>query len=248
MTYRVNEVAKLAGISVRTLRYYDQVGLLSPKRSVDCEYREYNDADLKRLLQILFLKELEFSLKEIQEILQSTDEQDVFFMKQRALLVEKKNRLEVIIQSLDEMTQVGKGVDMMEKMIQAFDMSEIEAHKKKYAKEVKERYGKTEAYRESEEKTKAYKEKDWERITAEGNIFFQSFAKLMDQGPDDAAVQTCLGEYQRYITRSFYQCNIDIFRGLGQLYVTDSKFTANIDQHGEGLAEFLSQAIAIYCD
>ncbi|BES63826.1 MerR family transcriptional regulator [Gottschalkiaceae bacterium SANA] len=248
MIYRVNELAKLAGISVRTLRYYDQVGLLSPKRSRDSEYRLYDDGEVKRLMQILFLKELDFSLKEIQKILQSTEEQDIFFRKQRALLVEKKNRLEGIIQSLDEMTKSKKGVDVMEKMIKAFDMSEIEAHKKKYAEQVKKQYGNTEAYRESEERTKKYKEKDWERIIDEGNEFFRSLAKLMDLEPGDAEVQNCVEGYRSYITRSFYQCHIDIFRGLGQLYVTDPKFTANINQHGDGLAEFLSQAIAIYCE
>jgi DNA-binding transcriptional MerR regulator len=208
----------------------------------------YDDVEVKRLMQILFLKELEFSLKEIQKILQSTEEQDVFFEKQRALLVEKKNRLEGIIYSLDEMMKSKKGVDVMEKMVKAFDMSEIESHKKKYAEEVKKQYGNTEAYRESEERTKMYKEKDWERITDEGNDFFRSLAKLMDLEPGDAEVQNCVEGYRSYITRSFYQCRIDIFRGLGQLYVTDPKFTASINQHGDGLAEFLSQAIAIYCE
>lgn len=248
MAYQVNEMAKLAGVSIRTLRYYDQMGLLCPKRLPDSEYRSYSERDLERLLQILFLKELDFSLKEIRSILQAeTDLQDLL-RDQRSLLVERKMRLEKIIQSLDRVIESGKGVEAMKKSIKAFDMSKIEAHKKAYAQEVKTRYGKSDAYRESQQKTEGYSEKDWERITAEGDEILKTLAQLMDKDPKDKTVQLQVDRYRDYITRSFYTCTPEIFRGLGQMYQADPRYKEKMDVHGQGLTDFLSQAIAIYCD
>jgi len=159
LAYQVNEMAKLAGVSIRTLRYYDQMGLLCPKRLPGSEYRYYSDQDLARLLQILFLKELDFSLKEIRLILQTESDLQDLLRKQKSLLVERKVRLEAIIQSLDRLIESGKGVEAMKKSIKAFDMSKIETHKKAFAQEVKIKYGKSDAYHESQQKTEGYLKK-----------------------------------------------------------------------------------------
>jgi hypothetical protein len=112
---------------------------------------------------------------------------------------------------------------------------------------VERRYGESEAYRESLKRTEGYGAQDWERIMGEGDEIFRSLAGLMDKDPEAPQIQALVGAYRDYITRSFYSCTMEIFEGLGQLYVTDPEFQANIDKHKKGLAEFLSQAIALYC-
>lgn len=251
MAYRVKEVAEMVGISVRTLHHYDQVGLLKPESLSPAGYRHYNDRDLERLQQVLFFKELGFNLKEIKAILDSLG-----FDRQRALethkelLLERKKRIEKIIESVDKtLDSLRRGKKMSQKdMFAGFDMAEIERHREKYAEEVKQKYGKTEAYRESEKKTSQYTKDDWAAITAQASAIYQKIAGAMDRGPADPEVQEAVGEWRQHITDHFYNCTLEIFRGLGDLYVEDRRFTENIDKTRPGLAAFLREAMHIYCD
>lgn len=136
----------------------------------------------------------------------------------------------------------------MKKAIKAFDMNKIEVHKKQHAEEVNKKYGKLDAYQESQKKIEGYSAKDWGRITAEGDQILKTLAQLMDKDPKDNQVQQQIDAYRDYITRSFYTCTLEIFRGLGQMYQADPRYTEKMDVHGEGLTDFLSQAIAVYCD
>lgn len=250
LTYKVNEVAQLAGVSVRTLHYYDQIELLKPASITPAGYRIYTGADLERLQQILFFKELEFSLEEIKAILS-----DPNFDRQRALtahkavLLQKKERLEKIIESVEKTIDSLEGGRKMDKkeMFAAFDMTEIQKHKEKYAKEVREKYD-PQVVEESEKRTAKYTKNDWAKILGSWNAKYQEIVALMDQGPADPEVQKIIGEIRQLITDHFYTCTPEIYRGLAELYVTDQRFTANIDQHKEGLAEFLKAAMDIYCD
>ena len=129
-----------------------------------------------------------------------------------------------------------------------FDMTEIESSKKKYAKEVKERWGKSDAYIESEKKCNNYSKDQWQEINEEFRGILKSFATNMNnKTPDSEEVQALVKEWQSFITLRWYNCTNEILKCLGQMYVQDERFKKNIDQNGEGTAEFLSQAIAIYC-
>ncbi|NFM79735.1 MerR family transcriptional regulator [Clostridium botulinum] len=241
----------MAGISVRMLHHYDKIGLLDPESVSDAGYRLYSDENLDRLQQILFFKELNFPLQEIKIILDSPN-----FNKKEALethkqlLLEKKIRLEKIIQSVDKtISSIEGGIKMNKKeVLGAFDMTEIEEHQKKYSEEVKNKYGNTSAYKESNEKTSKYTKEDWNNIMKDWDIIYKKLANLMDKNPDDKEVQEYIHQFREHISKNFYDCTPEIFRGLGELYVNDERFTANIDKYKTGLSKFLREAINVYCD
>ncbi|MGL4772217.1 MAG: MerR family transcriptional regulator [Clostridium sp.] len=251
MSYKIKEVAELVGISVRTLHHYDEIGLLEPEKTSPAGYRLYTDKNLEKLQQILFFKELDFSLKEIKEILENPKyNRKIALEGQRELLIEKKKRLERIIMAVDEsLGSIEGGVKMGKKeMFKSFDMKEINDTKKKYEKEVKEKYGSTDAYKEYENKTSCYGDDKWAKIMEDGQGIFNNLAALMDRDVADSEVQAQVEQWRNHITNNFYNCTKEILAGLGQMYVYDERFKNNIDKTKEGLAEFLSKAIEVYCN
>lgn len=251
MPHMVGEIAELVGISVRTLHHYDRIGLLKPESVSPAGYRLYGDGDLEKLQQILFFRELGFGLKETKEIInQPGFDRKKALRTHRELLLEKRQRLEALIDSVDQTLQSIEGGKEMEKreMFAAFDLSEIERHKEKYAAETRRLYGHTAAYKESEERTARYTKEDWAVIMQRQSELYTRIASLMDNGPADPQVQAAVGEWRQHLTDSFYNCTPEIFRGLGDLYVNDARFTANIDKIKPGLAAFMREAMHIYCD
>lgn len=251
MCYKVKEVADMVGVSVRTLHHYDQIGLLKSEYTSEAGYRLYTDKDLERLQQILFFRELDFSLKEIKDILDNPKfDRNHALKAHRELLMEKKKRLEKIIKSVDNTIEsIQGGIEMSKKkMFQGFDMSEIENLKEKYAEETKEKYGNTDAYKESIKKTSKYTKEDWTSIMAKQEEIYKKVIDNMDKGPADEKVQKAIAELRQYITDNFYNCTPEIFRGIGELYVCDERFTVNIDKYKSGLAKFLKEAMEVYCD
>ncbi|PTX64592.1 DNA-binding transcriptional MerR regulator [Melghirimyces profundicolus] len=250
MGYQVKEVADLAGVSIRTLHHYDHIGLLKPSSFTEAGYRMYSDRDLERLQQILFFKELDFPLHQIKEILDDPkfDRKHALRMH-RELLMKKKERLERIIETVDQTIQSMEGGIPMDKkkMFTSFSMKEIEEHQKKYSEEAKRRYGK-ERVEDVEKKTSRYSEEKWAAIMGRWKDIYERIAARMDRGPEDPEVQQTLEEYRQLITDNFYECTPEIFRGLGDLYVQDERFTRNIDRYGEGMARFLRDAMHVYCD
>lgn len=249
--YKVKEVADLAGVSVRTLHHYDRMELLKPSEVLDNGYRLYSDADLAKLQQILFFKELDFPLQRIKEILDSPDfDQRAALRTHHELLQKKRQRLDRIMESVEQTLHAMEGeVEMTAKdRFEPFDMSEIEAHQKKYEQETKEKYGGTSAYEESTRRAASYTKDDWQRIKENGDAIYMRIAELMDRGPEDAEVQAEIGKWRQHITDNFYDCSLEILRGLGDMYVADERFTKNIDKYRTGLAAFLQQAMHVYCD
>lgn len=245
MSYKVREVAELTGVSVRTLHHYDEIGLLRPDSLTESGYRIYTDENLERLQQILFFKELDFSLQEIKEILDSPGfDRKKALSSHLKLLEQKKTRLERIMDTVVKTINAIEGGNEMSKkdMFGAFEFNDS------YAQEAKEKYGHTDAWKESQARTSRYTGQDWAEIMAKGDAIYKKLAAIMDRSPDDPAVQDAVGEIRQHITDSFYTCTVDIFRGLGELFVADGRFTANIDKYGEGLAVFLRDAIKVYCD
>lgn len=240
----IKEFAKLTGVSVRTLHYYDEIGLLKPAFVNEQNgYRDYNEKTLEIMAEILFYRELDFPLKNIRDILSSPDyDRTAAIRKQKELLRLKKERLEKLIDALE---QAEKG----EIPMNTFNNNEYETARKQYAEEAKQRWGGTDAYKESEQKTVDYSAEKWGDVNAGMNVVFAEFASVLKDGktPESEAAQSLVKKLQQYITDNFYTCTNEILRGLGQMYVADERFKANIDKNKSGTAEFVSEAIKIYC-
>ena len=234
---QIKEFAEQIGVSVRTLHYYDEIGLLKPSE-VDAQngYRFYDERSLERMQEILFYRELDFSLKTIAQILSSPDyDKQQALTRQRKLLLAKKERLERLIDALDSME---KGEGFMK------PNNEYEDLKNKYAEEVRQRWGSTDAYKESQQRNT-----DFSQAASLLGAVFEEFAELDRSGisPDDEAAKIQVEKLQRCITDNFYTCTNEILAGLGQMYAADVRFKTNIDKHGVGTAEFVSQCINSYC-
>ena len=240
MKMQIKEFAKFTGVSVRTLHYYDEIGLLKPAYVDEFTgYRFYDESSLLRMQEILFYRELDFSLKNIGEILSSPNyNKNAVLKEQKHLLTLKKERLERLILSIDDAM---KGENVMK----AFDNSEFEKHKA----EAKEKWGNTDAYKEHAEKTKNYSKDKWGNLIDEMNDILAEFAVCMKNGdtPDSAEAQNLVKALQNHITENYYHCTNEILAGLGQMYVADERFKNNIDKHADGTAEFISKAIKTYC-
>ncbi|WP_019423462.1 MerR family transcriptional regulator [Paenibacillus sp. OSY-SE] len=250
MAYRVKEVANLVGISVRSLHHYDEIGLLKPDTVTPAGYRLYSDDNLATLQQVLFFKEIGFSLEDIKQILgQPNFDRKHALQVHRELLLKKKERIEDIIRTVDRtITSLEGGIVMKKKeMFEGFDMAEIEAHQRKYAEEAREKYGR-DVVDCTMERTSKYANDDWAAIMASQAAIYNKLIAAMEQGPADPQVQAAVGEWRRHITNNFYDCTLDIFRGLGDLYIADDRFTKSIDQYQSGLAQFMREAMHIYCD
>lgn len=240
---KINEVAKLAGVSVRTLHHYDKIGLLHPAHVSESMYRIYDERDLSKLQQIMFFKELGFALEEIKNILENPNFDEVEALKnQKALLTQKRDRINSLILLAERAIKGEKEMSFKE-----FDTSEIETAKKMYSAEAKERWGNSKAYVESEKKTAKYGEHEWHKVSTGWNEIFEAFAANMDEKPSAAAVQLLVKKLQDFISGNFYHCTTEILKGLGQMYVADERFTKNIDKTKTGLAQFISDAIEVYC-
>ena len=237
----VNEVSKLTGISVRTLHHYDEIGLLKPTSITDAGYRLYDDIALERLQHILLFRELQFPLKDIKKILDSSDfDRNKALEQQIELLMMKKEHLENLILYARGIKLLG--VKYMD--FSAFDTKKMD----EYAAQAKDNWGKTEAYKEFEEKSKDWTQETSGNIAKDMMLLFVEFGEMKDLDPADEKVQAQVKKLQEYITEHFYNCTNQILSGLGRMYACGGEFTENIDNYGgEGTAEFTHKAIEIYC-
>ena len=240
MKMKIKEFADFTGVSVRTLHYYDEIGLLMPA-FVDktTGYRFYDEKSFLRMQEILFYRELDFSLKSIKEILSSPNyDKNEALNEQKHLLTLKKERLERLISAID-------GAVKGENVMTAFDNSEFE----KYKAEAREKWGKTDAYKEHAERTKNYSKQKWNDLAEGMDHIMAEFALCMrkDESPDSTEAQNLVKMLQNHITENYYLCTNEILASLGQMYVADERFTNNIDKHADGTATFICEAIAVYC-
>ncbi|MBY8911688.1 MerR family transcriptional regulator [Bacillus sp. YC2] len=250
MLYQVKQVADMSGVSVRTLHHYDHIGLLTPKEVSKAGYRLYSDACLERLQHILFFKEIGFRLEDIKNMLDHPAfQRKAALESQKDILLKKRERIDRMIETADKtIASIEGGAEMKKRELFAgLSMKEIEEHQMKYADEARALYGKA-MTDETEKKTAAYTQKDWSAIMSEWGAIYERIAKRMEKGPDDAEVQEAVGDFRNHISTFFYDCTPDIFRGLGDLYTADQRFTENIDRYGKGLSAFLRQAIIVYCE
>lgn len=240
----VGAVSQRAAVTVRTLHHYDEIGLVVPAGRTDSGYRTYGPAEIERLQEVLFFRELGFPLEEIKEIVESpTYSRSSALLRQRGMLEERANRLSKMIEAVDravlaERTGVKMSSDEILEVFGDFDPKEHEA-------EAEERWGGTDAYKQSAQRTAGYTKQDWETIKSEADGINQKFLDLRSNGvaPTDAAARAVAEEHRAHISRWFYDCSIEIHVGLGQMYVADERFRKNIDKAGDGLAEYMSAAI-----
>lgn len=237
----VHEISKLTGVSVRTLHHYDAIDLLKPTKLTPAGYRLYDDTALGRLQIILMFRELQFPLKEIKAILDSPtfDPKEALAQQIKLLELQLKHTKELISFALEIQE---KGVNNMN--FNAFNKTEME----QYATEIKEKWGSTTAYKEYERKKKEKSDKEIKKNAEQLMTLFSDIGTLKQLLPDDKTVQDKIKTLQEFITENYYTCTNEILKGLGQMYVCDERMKQNIDKAGgEGTAEFVKQAIMVYC-
>lgn len=238
----IHEVSKLTGVSIRTLQYYDSIGLLHPAEYTESGYRLYDDAALEKLQQILLFRELEFPLKEIKQIIQSPDfDRSKALEQQIALLTLKKEHLENLIDLARGIKLTG-GKPTMD--FSAFDTKKID----EYTAQAKASWGSTPEYREFEEKSKGRGKEETAALNEQMMQIFVKFGAMKGEDPSSEKAQQLVKELKDFITAHFYTCSNQVLSGLGQMYAGGGEMTANIDRYGgEGTAVFANAAIQVFC-
>ena len=238
----VHEVSRLTGVSIRTLQYYDRIGLLRPAEYTGAGYRLYDDAALETLQQILLFRELEFPLRDIRAILESpTFDRGKALDQQIRLLELRKERLERLITLAQNIKRTGGKTDMD---FSAFDTGKLD----EYAAQAKASWGETKEYREFEQKSKDRTQTE-NRLLGERMMgIFAELGALRGQDPASAEAQALVRKLRDFITDHFYTCSDQVLAGLGRMYISGGEMTENIDRHGgEGTAAFANDAIQIFC-
>jgi len=246
MAFTVSQVARMAGISVRALHHYDEIGLLRPSGRSEAGYRLYAPADLERLQQVMFYRALEFPLEEIARIM-TDPEFDVgaALRGQRQLLAEKAVQVRGLIAAVDAaIARLEKGETSMnsEELFEVFEGFDPQAHEA----EAEQRWGQTKEWEQSKRRTARYTKQDWLKIKAEGGEVFQQLAALMTAGKPPTAIEAMDAAelHRQYISRWFYDCSLAVHRGLGEMYVADPRFTASVDKVATGLSQYCREAFA----
>ena len=252
MLYKVNELAKISGVSARTLRYYDGIGLLSPSRSDENEYRLYTASDAERLREILFYRELGFKLEDIGEILDTPGyDRKAAFKNHLVSLKGERNRIDALIKNLED------GIDEMEgkrkmtdkEKFNGFIKEKVEENEKKYGKEIREKYG-DKTVDDSNKRVLQMNEDKWNAQERLSNEINETLAKALETGdPAGELAQRACALHKEWICLFWGEekYSKQAHKGLAEMYVADERFTAYYDKLASGAAEFLKKAIDIYC-
>ncbi|WP_328872954.1 MerR family transcriptional regulator [Streptomyces sp. NBC_00287] len=247
MSYSVGQVAGFAGVTVRTLHHYDDIGLLVPSERSHAGHRRYSDGDLDRLQQILFYRELGFPLDEVAALLddQAAGKADprAHLRRQHELLTARIEKLQKMAEAVEQAMEARKmGINLTpEERFEVFGDNDPE----QYAEEAEARWGNTEAYAESQRRAANYTKDDWKRMQAEGAEWGERYKALMTAGerPAGEVAMDMAEEHRRYLGNWFYDCPYEMHQCLGDMYVADERFTAFYDAMHPGMAEHLRDAI-----
>lgn len=239
----VGRVAELVGVSVRTLHHWDQIGLVRPTaRAVWSDYRLYAAGDVARIQQVLVYRELGFSLNRIAELLDGEMDIAVHLSTQRDLLIQRISRLQEMVSAVDQMMEVGE----MNTQLTPEQQAEIFGTdwNPDYAREAEERWGDTEQWAQSQQRTAAMSKEDWQQVKAGGDALNADLAAAKREGVEPGSSQAnALAERHREMIGTFYDCTYSMQVCLGQLYVDDERFTATYDDIEPGLATWLREVI-----
>ncbi|GAA1909131.1 MerR family transcriptional regulator [Streptomyces durmitorensis] len=244
MSYSVGQVAGFAGVTVRTLHHYDEIGLLVPSERSHAGHRRYGDADLDRLQQVLFYRELGFPLDQVAALLDDPDtDPRAHLRRQHELLTARITRLQEMAAAVETAMEARKmGINLTpEEKFEVFGDKDPEEH----AQEAQERWGGTDAYAESQRRAARYTKDDWKRMQAEVADWGERYDALMAAG-EAATGERAVAmaeEHRQHITKWFYECTFEIHQGLAEMYVSDERFKEFYDSMRPGLAEHLRDAI-----
>ena len=242
----VGEVAELARVSVRTLHHYDELGLLSPSERSQAGYRPYSYEDLARLQEILIWRQLGFTLAEIASLLDDPAHDRLAALeRQRELVGRELDRLTALAAAVDAaIVAHTNGTRLKEtSMFEGFDPAE-------YEDEARERWGHTDAYRESTRRARSYGDAEWSEIRAESETIVNELTRLMRAGepPEGPAARAVAERHREHISRWFYPCSPQMHRGLGEMYIADERFARTYERQAEGLAAYFHDAIVANAD
>jgi DNA-binding transcriptional MerR regulator len=244
MSHTVGAVARLAGVTVRTLHHYDEIGLLAPSGRSDAGYRRYADPDLERLQRILFFRELGFGLEEIKTVMNDDGaDASAHLRRQHAMLRERIRRLERMAAAVEKALEARTmGISLTpEERLEVFGDFDPDAH----TAEAEERWGENDAFRESQRRTARYTKSDWQRMKEESAAPIGALTAAMRAGApaDSSEAMDGAEAHRQHISRWFYDCTYEIHAGLGEMYVADPRFTATYEKVAPGLAAYLRDAI-----
>jgi MerR family transcriptional regulator, thiopeptide resistance regulator len=247
--YRVGEVARISGVSVRTLHHYHDVGLLVPSGRSESGYRMYSTEDLQRLQQILYYRELDFRLDGIAEMLAGSGAPaEDHLRRQHRLLRERLARTRELIAAIENEMEVRRmGLSLTpEEQLEVFGTDKLE----EYGREAEQRWGSTDAWRESQRRAAAYTKEDWITIKGEGDANVVAFAAALADGlpPTSPAAMALAEAHRDHISRWFYECPYAQHRGLATMYLADPRFTRTYDEVAPGLARYIHDAIVANAD
>ena len=243
----VGQVAERFGITVRTLHHYDEIGLLQPSGRSLAGYRLYTEPDLTRLQHVVVYRRLGFALEEIALLLDHPESVEEHLRRQRAAVTGRLEELSELVQAIDralerEMNdQPATPEDLKELFGEGFHDAQAEAE---------ERWGETDAWRQSQRRTKSYTAADWAEIKAESDAVQAGFTAAMDadEPPTSVMAMDAAEQHRLSIDRRFYDCSYEAHRGLADLYVSDPRFTATYDEIRTGMSEYVRAAIYANAD
>jgi DNA-binding transcriptional MerR regulator len=244
VSYSVGQVAGFAGITVRTLHHYDDIGLLAPSERNHAGHRRYSDTDLDRLQQILFYRELGFPLEEVAALLDDPDaDPREHLRRQHELLTARIEKLQKMAEAVEHAMEARTmGINLTpEEKFEVFGDYDPD----QYQDEVQERWGNTDAYRQSQQRAATYTKEDWQRIQREYDEVNQRFVALMEAGEpaDSPAAMDAAEEARLWMSRNHFECGYEMHTCLGEMYVSDERYTRNIDKAKPGLAVYMRDAI-----
>lgn len=239
----VKQVSQLVGVSVRTLHHYDEIGLLTPDHVTEAGYRQYSEDNLQTLQHILFFKELGFSLKEIRRIMQSPDFNtfEALQLQKRSLLA-KREQLEQMIATIDRTIAHVKG-ELQMSTEEKFAGLQWDINP--YEQEAREKWG-DKAVDDSKQRIGKLTHQQKAEIQQQWNEIYQGLAARIGTPVDSEETLALTKRWYELLNSDFGTYSYDAFIGLGQMYVQDERFTANIDKYGQGLAQYMSEAMAYW--
>lgn len=240
--YQVADVARIAGVTIRTLHHWDDIGLLVPSGRSRAGYRLYDADDLLRLQQICIGRSLGLSLEQVRRTLDDPEiDRRALLLEQRAELQRRLEDTASMLRSIDAaLTALEKGVTTMneEDLFEGFDPAQ-------YEEEVQQRWGDTEHYREASRRTAGYGPEDWANLKAEAEDLMRRFSAALQQGraPEDPRVVELAEEHRLHIDRWFYPCSPSMHAALASMYRADSRFSASFERYAAGLTDYVALAI-----
>ena len=250
MEYTINKLAKLAGVSTRTLRYYDELGLLSPARISSNEYRIYGEKEINRLQQILFYRELGVSLEEIRTILASKDFDGLSALESHlSALLARREQMDLLVANIEKTIKTMNGEMIMsdQEKFEGFLQKQVDHNERQYGEEARAKYGDERINRSNTKVLNMSKEKfiELEMLTEDLN---ESLKAAFEQGdPASELAQKTCELHKKWLCFYWDDYNKEAHKGVTQMYVDDPRFTAYYDKIAPGCAAFLRDAVAIYC-